>query len=73
MRNAKLIAAVSLTLLVIIWVLQNRGAVTTRFLWITVSMPQAVLLAITLLAGFAIGLLFALRPGGRGGKRSGLR
>jgi uncharacterized integral membrane protein len=51
-----LIAA--LTLIVI---LQNMEVVETRLLFFTVSMPRALLLALTALAGFAAGLLVALR------------
>ncbi len=69
MQNAKPIAALALIVLVIVWAIQNRAPVTTQFLFVTVRMPQAVLLSITLLAGAAIGLLFALGRGARRGKR----
>jgi uncharacterized integral membrane protein len=56
----RLIAAAGLAVLAVIWILQNRGAVQTRFLFITLTMPQSALLAITLLLGFAGGVLLAL-------------
>lgn len=36
---------------------QNRAPVQTHFLLITVEMPQILLLALTALAGFIVGLL----------------
>lgn len=51
---------VCLLALAIVWILQNRGPVQTRFLFVSVIMPQSALLAITLLAGIAGGLLLAL-------------
>ena len=60
MKKAKLWGALALLVLALIWVLQNRNPVTTRFLVITVEMPQAALLVLTLLIGVAIGLLVAL-------------
>ena len=60
MKKAKLWGALALIVLALIWVLQNRSPVTTRFLVITVEMPQAALLVLTLLIGVAIGLLVAL-------------
>lgn len=57
----KLITALGLAVLGVIWILQNIGPVQTKFLFITVTMPQAVLLAITMLMGVAVGILLALR------------
>lgn len=56
----KLIALVGLAFLVIVWVFQNGGAVQTKFLFVTVTMPQSALLAITLFLGGVAGLLLAL-------------
>ena len=56
----KLTALVCLAVLVLIWVFQNGGPVETKFLFITVTMPQSALLAITLFLGGVTGLLFAL-------------
>ena len=60
MRQARLIAAVVLAVLVVIVVLQNTEAVETRLLFATVTMPRAVLLLTTALVGFAMGVLTAL-------------
>lgn len=59
-RKLKLIAMLGLVVLAIIWILQNRDPVQTRFLFVSVIMPQSALLAITLLAGIAAGILIAL-------------
>lgn len=63
MAKLKLSAVFALAVLAIIWILQNTGSVQTKFLFVTVTMPQAALLAITLLAGCGGGLLIALSLG----------
>ena len=62
----RLLAVVGLIVLAGIWILQNGNPVQTKFLFITVTMPQSALLAITLLTGVAAGILLAL---GQSGKR----
>ena len=59
----KLIALLVLAVLAVILVLQNTQMVMTRLLFVTVSMPLAALLALTLLIGFAGGVLAALKFG----------
>ena len=54
-----LIAVVAALTLIV--VLQNMEAAETDILFFTISMPRAVLLALTALGGFAVGLLVALR------------
>ncbi|MCF7855302.1 MAG: LapA family protein [Candidatus Pacebacteria bacterium] len=49
-----------LALLCVIVVFQNTEQVQTQVLWVTVSMPRALLLFITALIGFIIGLSAAL-------------
>ena len=65
----KLMVAVGLLVLAIIWILQNGGPVQTKFLFITVTMPQSALLAITMLAGVAAGILLALDMSGKWKKK----
>ncbi len=60
MQRVKLIAALVMTVLVIVVVLQNTAPVETRLLFVTVEMPRAALLGLTLLVGIAIGMLIAL-------------
>lgn len=60
MRNAKLIAILVIAVLLGIVVLQNTGTVETKFLLISVKMPQVLLLLITAGAGFCLGLLVAV-------------
>ncbi len=59
----KLVALLVLAVLAIVLVIQNTQAVATRLLFVTVSMPLAALLALTLLIGFAGGVLIALKIG----------
>lgn len=65
----RLLGAVGLIVLAIAWILQNRGTVPTKFLFVTVTMPQPALLAITLLAGVAAGILLALNQTGKWNKK----
>lgn len=65
MKRWKLVAAVVAGLLAIILVLQNTQEVETRLLFVTVTMPRAVLLLVTLLIGFILGLLLAGRLKGK--------
>jgi uncharacterized integral membrane protein len=61
----RLIVALILAIVAIIWILQNGTAVQTKFLFITVTMPQSALLAITLLLGGVAGMFLALSLSGR--------
>jgi lipopolysaccharide assembly protein A len=65
MPKLKLVALLVLAVLAIVLVIQNTQAVVTRLLFVTVSMPLAALLALTLLIGFAGGVLVALKVGNR--------
>ena len=60
MNKVRLIAAAVVALLLIILILQNTEPVETRLLFATVSMPRALLITITALSGFMIGVLAAL-------------
>ena len=61
MTRTKLIIAGILSLLVLIVILQNTAAVETKILFITLTMPRAVLLIGTTLVGFILGVLAAFR------------
>jgi len=65
MPKLKLVALLVLAVLAIVLVIQNTQAVVTQLLFVTVSMPLAALLALTLLIGFAGGVLVALKVGKR--------
>ncbi|MFH7319735.1 lipopolysaccharide assembly protein LapA domain-containing protein [Desulfurivibrio sp. D14AmB] len=60
----KLLLALLLVALVAVLIIQNVEPTEVRFLFITVIMPRAALLAITLLAGIAIGILISLALSG---------
>jgi len=59
MNKTKLIAAAVIAILGIIIIAQNTDPVATRILFFTVTMPRFILLLITALLGFAVGLLSA--------------
>jgi uncharacterized integral membrane protein len=65
----KLILAIVLALVAIIWVVQNHSPVETKFIFVTVTMPQAALLTITLLIGLVAGILLTLSLSGRSAKK----
>ena len=52
-----------LSVLMIVVILQNTEAVETKLLFVSISMPRALLLLITLLIGFVCGILLAGRIG----------
>jgi len=58
LHKIRMIAIVGVCLLVLIVIFQNTRTVETRLLFMTVSMPRALLLIITFVAGFASGTLF---------------
>jgi len=60
MKNTKLIAILVLAIALGAIIIQNRAPVRTRFLLITLEMPQILLLALTVVGGFCLGLLVAL-------------
>lgn len=61
----KLVAALALAVLAIVVIAQNVEPVTVQLLFVSVTMPRAALLAITLLVGVAIGILISLSLAGR--------
>jgi len=69
MVRTKQIAALVLVAVVLIVVLQNTQPVETKFLFISVTMPRAALLAVTMLIGIAVGMLAALSLSGRTPKK----
>ena len=61
MPNAKLIIIAVLAILAAIVMFQNTQMVQTKILFISIEMPRFVLLAVTGLVGFAIGILMATK------------
>ncbi|MCF3651003.1 hypothetical protein [Synoicihabitans lomoniglobus] len=66
MKKAKLYFALIASALMAIVIFQNTDVVVTRVLFITIAMPRAALLAITLLIGIVIGISLALGWGRKG-------
>ncbi len=65
MKRMKLIGALTAILLIVIVILQNTQPVATRLLFITITMPNAVLVGLSLLVGVAAGILVALTFSGK--------
>jgi uncharacterized integral membrane protein len=65
MKRLKLFGALTVVLLSVIVILQNTQPVQTKFLFVTITMPNAVLLGLTLLIGIAAGILFSLTLSGK--------
>ena len=61
MKQAKTFALAVCALLAVIVAIQNTEAVDTRLLFVTVTMPRALLLIITLLIGTTVGLVIGTR------------
>ena len=57
----KVAAAVILSVLIVIVVLQNTETVQTNLLFITIGMPRAVLLFVALVVGFVLGMIATTR------------
>ena len=57
MNRYKMISTVVLTLLGVIIILQNTEPVETKLLFLSITMPRAILLMGTTLIGFALGVL----------------
>ena len=57
MERFKLVSIAVLIGLGIIIILQNTQPVETRILFMTITMPRAILLLVTTLIGFALGVL----------------
>jgi len=61
MKNAKQVVAIVAGIIVVIVILQNTATVETHILWITISMPRAILLALTFAVGVLSGILYSVR------------
>ena len=57
MKKMKNIITLVISLLIVIIVLQNTQSVETELLFMKVTMPRALLLFITLLVGFVVGIV----------------
>jgi putative membrane protein len=67
MQRVKHIGAITALVLGIIVILQNTHPVETRILFFKITMPNAILLGLTLLVGVALGVLMSLITSSRRG------
>jgi len=65
MQRIKLIGSLTAVLLIVIIILQNTQPVETRILFISITMPNAILIGLTLLIGVAAGILITLTLSGK--------
>jgi uncharacterized integral membrane protein len=59
MRKAKIIVILIVSLLLLIVFVQNRQAVDTKLLFVTITMPLVLLLILTFIMGSILGLVIA--------------
>jgi len=59
MKKAKIVIIAIVTLLALIVFLQNTETVETKFLFTKISMPRVLLLIMTFMTGFVVGLITA--------------
>lgn len=59
MRKVKIVIIIVASLLALIVSLQNTQAVETRLLFVTISMPRVLLLMLTFITGFVVGIITA--------------
>lgn len=69
MARAKLILVTVLALALLIVILQNTQAVETKILFLSFTMPRALLLVATALVGFVLGVLVTFRQTRKAPKR----
>ena len=59
MRKTKIIVILIVSLLSLIVFIQNRQAIDTKLLFVTITMPLALLLILTFIMGSILGLVIA--------------
>jgi len=59
MKKVKIVLIILICILALIVFLQNRKAVETKLLFVTISMPRVLLLMLTFIMGFVGGLITA--------------
>ena len=59
MQTLKVLVVAIVAIASIVVIAQNTAAVDTRLLFVTVTMPRALLLLLTLVTGFVLGLFFS--------------
>ncbi len=60
MKTVKLVTIVIICLVLVLVVVQNTAPMEARFLWLTATTPAILLLFITAVGGFVLGMIVAL-------------
>jgi uncharacterized integral membrane protein len=68
MKKAKIIIILVVSLLALVVSLQNTEAVETKLLFASITMPRVLLLILTFVSGFIVGLIAASQILGRSRK-----
>lgn len=68
MKKVKIVVIVVVSVLALIVSLQNTQAVETKLLFATITMPRVLLLTLTFVGGFIVGLITASQILGNPGK-----
>jgi len=63
MRKVKLVAVLLLSFALVMVVAQNTAPIEARFLWLTAEVPAILLLFLTAVGGFVVGILTSLLIG----------
>lgn len=66
LKVVKALVILGLVVLLVIIIFQNTEAVETRLLFVTVTMPRALLLFVHLALGYVLGIITMLFMSGRG-------
>jgi len=65
MRNVKLVVVLLLSFALVMVVAQNTAPIEARFLWMAAEIPAILLLFLTAVGGFVVGILTSLLVGRR--------
>jgi len=60
MKTVKLVFILTIILALILLVVQNTSPLQVRFLWFSAEMPAVLLLLLTAVGGFALGILVVI-------------
>ncbi len=60
MKKVKIVFIILISVALVLLAVQNTAPIQTRFLWLSAELPAVLLLFLTAIGGFIVGLLVAL-------------